>query len=110
ARTLQLKSESNGTPVILVSKDINVRVKADALNLRAQDYETDKMVLNEEDLYDGMSTLQVAPEDIETFAKTNEYLPPNGGMYWNQFVHFKSSNGTKSSALGRYDAETGQVI
>jgi PhoH-like ATPase len=59
ALTLQLKSESNGTPVILVSKDINVRVKADALNLRAQDYETDKMVLREGDLYDGMTTLTV---------------------------------------------------
>ncbi|HEV3460793.1 MAG TPA: PIN domain-containing protein, partial [Candidatus Dormibacteraeota bacterium] len=110
ALTLQLKAESNGTPVILVSKDINVRVKADALNLQAQDYETDKMVLREEDLYDGMTTLTVAPEDIETFTKTNVYQPSNGQLYFNQFVHFKSVNGTKSSALGRYDAAAGHVV
>jgi PhoH-like ATPase len=110
ALTLQLKADSNGTPVILVSKDINVRVKADALNLQAQDYETDKMVLNEEDLYDGMTTLTVSPEDIDTFTKTNTYQPSNGQLYFNQFVHFKSQNGTKSSALGRFDATAGQVV
>jgi PhoH-like ATPase len=109
ALTLQLKAESNGTPVILVSKDINVRVKADALNLQAQDYETDKMVLNEEDLYDGMTTLTVSPDDIDSFTKTNLYQPANGHLFFNQFVHFKSQNGTKSSALGRYDA-TGQIV
>jgi len=110
ALTLQLKADSNGTPVILVSKDINVRVKADALNLQAQDYETDKMVLNEEDLYDGMTTLTVSPEDIDTFTKTDSYQPANGQLYFNQFVHFKSQNGTKSSALGRYDATAGHVV
>src|SRR5437870_12137495 len=110
ALTLQLKAESNGTPVILVSKDINVRVKADALNLQAQDYETDKMVLKEEDLYDGMTTLTVTPDDIENCTKTNLYQPSNGQLYFNQFVHFKSVNGAKSSALGRFDAAAGQVV
>jgi len=110
ALTLQLQAEHKDTPVILVSKDINVRVKADALNLQAQDYETDKMVLREEDLYDGMTTLQVSPEDIETFNKTNMFQPANGRLYCNQFVHFKSLNGTKSSALGRFDSESQQVV
>ena len=110
ALTLQLREENEGVPVVLVSKDINVRVKADALNLRAQDYETDKMVLNEEDLYDGMTTLEVTPEEIETFNKSNGYTPANGRLYCNQFVHFKSLNGTKSSALGRFDATAQQVV
>jgi PhoH-like ATPase len=110
ALTLQLKEENGETPVVIVSKDINVRVKADALNLRAQDYETDKMVSRAEDLYDGMTTLQVTPEDIESFNRNSAYTPNNGRLYCNQFVHFRSLNGTKSSALGRYDAEANQVI
>jgi len=110
AMTLQLRADHQDTPVILVSKDINVRVKADALNLQVQDYETDKMVQKEEDLYDGMATLQVTPEDIESFTKTNMFQPSNGRLYCNQFVHFKSLNGTKSSALGRFDAESQQVV
>src|SRR5947199_8884170 len=68
------------------------------------------MVLREEDLYDGMTTLTVTPDDIENFTKTNVYQPSNGQLYFNQFVHFKSVNGTKSSALGRYDATAGQVV
>ena len=110
ALTLQLRAENPQTPVILVSKDINVRVKADALNLVAEDYETDKVVLKDEDLYDGMMTLQLPPEEIETFTRTSVYTPQNGRIYCNQFVHFKSLNGTKSSALGRFDAETRQVM
>jgi len=110
ALTLQLRAENPQTPVILVSKDINVRVKADALNLVAEDYETDKVVLKDEDLYDGMMTLQLPSEEIETFTRTSVYTPPNGRIYCNQFVHFKSLNGTKSSALGRFDAETRQVM
>src|SRR5207245_1518952 len=68
------------------------------------------MVLKEEDLYDGMTTLTVTPDDIENFTKTNLYQPSNGQLYFNQFVHFKSVNGAKSSALGSFDAAAGQVV
>ena len=39
-------------PTILVSKDINLRIKADALGLQAEDYETDRVFIT--DLYTGM--------------------------------------------------------
>src|SRR5437763_9673765 len=60
ALTLQLKAASNGTPVILVRKDSNVRVTADALNSQAQDYEPAKTVLQAEELYDGRATPEAA--------------------------------------------------
>src|SRR5260370_17142333 len=68
------------------------------------------MGLREEDLYGGMTRLTVPAEGIEGFGKTNVYQPSNGQLFYNQFVHFKSINGTKSSALGRYDASAGQVV
>jgi PhoH-like ATPase len=110
ALTLQLKEEHPNTPVILVSKDINVRVKADALNLAAQDYETDKVVVNEDDLYSGMTTLEVTPEEIDDFYKSSVFAPGNGHLFCNQFVHFKSLNGTNQTALGRFDAEKQQIL
>jgi PhoH-like ATPase len=110
ALTLQLKEEHPNTPVILVSKDINVRVKADALNLAAQDYETDKLVVNEDDLYSGMTTLEVTPEEIDDFYKSSVFAPSNGHLFCNQFVHFKSLNGTNQTALGRFDAEKQQIL
>jgi len=110
ALTLQLKEEHPNTPVILVSREINVRVKADALNLAAQDYETDKVVVNEDDLYSGMTTLEVTPEEIDDFYKSSVFAPGNGHLFCNQFVHFKSLNGTNQTALGRFDAEKQQIL
>jgi len=110
ALTQQLREEHPTTPVILVSKDINVRVKADALNLAAQDYETDKVVVNEDALYSGMTTMEVTPEQIDDFYKSNVFTPNDGQLFFNQFVHFKSLNGTNQTALGRFDAEKQQIL
>ncbi len=52
--TLALQEEFNQSRVILVSKDICLRLKAKALNLEAEDYETGK-VKNLDELYAGVS-------------------------------------------------------
>lgn len=52
-------------PVILVSKDTNLRIKADALALVAQDYETDKVDI--EELYSGNGEVTVTPDQIDQF-------------------------------------------
>ncbi len=49
---LEVQKSSPQTKTILVSKDINLRIKADALGLEAEDYETDRVYLT--DLYTGM--------------------------------------------------------
>jgi PhoH-like ATPase len=54
-------------PVILVSKDINLRIKADTLGLRAEDYETDKVDVN--DLYTGMAEVMVTAGQMEQLFK-----------------------------------------
>jgi len=58
-------SESNpGRKVILVTKDINLRIKAKSLNLQAEDYETGKIKTVDE-LYTGITEIdKVAPADI----------------------------------------------
>ena len=47
----------NGREVVLVSKDINMRVKARALGLAAEDYENDKALEDGEVLYSGAMAL-----------------------------------------------------
>ncbi len=54
-------------PVVLVSKDTNMRIKADALGLNAADYETDKVDVRE--LYTGVFDVMVDAEQIEKFFK-----------------------------------------
>jgi len=49
--------------IILVSKDTNVRMKAKALGMRAQDYTTDK-VESIDKLYNGLRLVETIPESI----------------------------------------------
>ena len=58
--TLALQRESAGRPVVLVSKDTNLRMKAKSLGLRAEDYESDK-VESFEKLYTGKRTVDGLP-------------------------------------------------
>ena len=60
---LCLKEEMPDKKVILVTKDINLRLKAKALNLLAEDYETGK-IRNINTLYTGKTTIEVEPEVV----------------------------------------------
>ena len=62
-----LQQKQNGRPVILVSKDINMRIKARALGLPAEDYFNDKVLEDTDLLYTGVAAL---PADFwETHGK-----------------------------------------
>jgi PhoH-like ATPase len=62
---LKLKEDHPEKKVILVSKDINLRLKAKSLNLNAEDFETGK-IQNIDELYTGKSQLDnVNPEVID---------------------------------------------
>jgi PhoH-like ATPase len=63
AQAIQKAQPKN--PTILVSKDINLRIKADALGLLAEDYETDRVLIT--DLYTGMIGLSVSPATMAEF-------------------------------------------
>ncbi|MFM8966883.1 MAG: PhoH family protein [Vulcanococcus sp.] len=51
-------------PVVLVTKDTNLRIKADAVGLTAQDYTTDKVDIA--DLYPGVCELSASATAMET--------------------------------------------
>ena len=50
--------------VILVTKDINFRVKCDSLGITAEDYHKDKIVLDESEFYKGYSEIEVDDSEI----------------------------------------------
>lgn len=56
-----LQQQHAGRPVVLVSKDINMRVKARALNLLAEDYFNDQVLEDSDLLYTGLRAL---PDDF----------------------------------------------
>jgi PhoH-like ATPase len=67
-------------PVVLVSKDINMRVKARALGLNAEDYANDKTLDDVDLLYTGMMALP--PDFWERQAKSVESWQQGGQTYY----------------------------
>ncbi len=59
AQTLALQNEQRDVRVILVSKDINLRIKAAVLGVHAEDYYSDKTLEDTDVLYSGMTALPV---------------------------------------------------
>lgn len=91
--------------VALITKDINLRMKAKSLGIQAQDYETDK-VANIDDLYKGITTLENLDSDlISKLYKNNEGIPVEEFTQIkkprpHQYFILKSD---KSSALAHYN-------
>lgn len=95
-------------PTILVSKDINLRIKADALGLQAEDYETDRVLIK--DLYTGMLEITMSAEKIASF-RANGELELNGGAqyYPNEYCTLMEETNPKRTALAKVDA-TGKKL
>ena len=68
--TLGIKKENPDRRVIIVSKDINMRIKADSLGIEVEDYTTDRVEYSE--LYDGFFEVEVSKEVYEDFKKSGK--------------------------------------
>ena len=98
-----LKAQRESTrKVILVSRDINMRVIADAVGLESEDFQNHQVVDNSDNIYTGCSTILVDDQLIDQFyEKKDVYLEPKG-LHSNQYVMLVSNANAKKTALGRY--------
>ncbi|OGR64382.1 MAG: phosphate starvation-inducible protein PhoH [Elusimicrobia bacterium GWB2_63_22] len=87
---------------ILVTKDINLRLKAEAVGLTTEDYEAGKV--NVDELYPGLVSLDVPSASVDKFYKDHELKSPEKEeLSPNEFVVIHSKEDPKKSALGRVD-------
>ena len=106
AAQIQKLQPKNAT--ILVSKDINLRIKADAIGVMAEDYETDRVFIT--DLYTGMVEQAVSAEKIAAFRAKGELAMPEGKNYFpNEYCTLTDVANPKKTALGKVDA-TGKKL
>lgn len=100
AQAIQKAQPRNAT--ILVSKDINLRIKADALGLQAEDYENDRVFIK--DLYTGMIEVSVSPEKIAAFRAKGEMELNGGKQYFpNEYCTLTDETNPKRTALTKVD-------
>ena len=107
AVAVDVKEKNPTEPVIFVTKDTNLRIKADAIGLVAEDYESDKVSIDE--LYTGFSELEVEPEIVDRFHGQGWVELPNS-FNANQFITLRDQLNHSHTAIGKYDAEKKRVI
>jgi PhoH-like ATPase len=88
-----------GERVYFVSKDINARIKADALGIEVMDFEKQK--INFDELFSGYREVTVKPEVIDAFYANRSVEIPDLDLLPNEFVNLISEGTEHLTALGR---------
>ena len=101
--TLSIKKKDLNMPTILVSKDICMRLKAEAFGIESEDYETDRIALD--DLYRGYATATLTSADIDTIYDTGLNCPKRIKLYPNQFLLIHAKDDPARSAIVRFNGE-----
>ncbi|MFT3683490.1 MAG: PIN domain-containing protein [Phycisphaerales bacterium] len=116
--------KGSGEEVIFVTKDLNARIKADALGLPTEDFENKKV--DAERLYTGSMTIDVAGELIDELYRDRllpldrieeqlRYTDDDGvvrrrTVYANQFVQMRDADDENHTGLARRLADTDHLI
>ncbi|HTV63579.1 MAG TPA: PhoH family protein [Verrucomicrobiae bacterium] len=96
-------------PTILVSKDINLRIKADAIGLSAEDYETDRVFIT--DLYTGMTEMPVSSDKLAAFRADDELELSGGKKYFpNEYCTLTDEANSKKALLTKVDATGTKLV
>lgn len=98
-------AEFNKTPTILVTKDLNMQLKARSAGIEVQDYLNDKVAPSEASTKD-KSRVQVDAHELQRFASNGFLELEEGrteGIYTNQYVLLEA--GPKSTIPARLDAD-----
>ncbi len=109
ARALSVRDAEPSLPLVVVTKDINLRLKADALGLPAEDYETDRVQLSE--LYSGIIEMAATAEMLAKFKADQELPLPEGSKYLpNEYCTLLDDAHPKRSLLTKVDAAGGRLV
>lgn len=102
-----IQSEEPDVPLIVVTKDVNLRIRADAMGLKAEDYETDRVSLDE--LYTGEDEIEVGPDAVEALREDGEIDLPEGEFHPNEYLLLRDRRSDGNTVLGRVDTLEGKI-
>lgn len=100
----KVRCANQGTDVVLVSQDINMRVKADSLGFIAEDYTTNQIVEKAEEVYTGFVQHLVDDALIDRFYGGERIFVEEKDikLFPNQFVMLVSNANEKKTALAKF--------
>ena len=83
--------------VVFISKDINLRLKADALGIKVMDFEREKIDYNT--LYNGFTTIEVDEDFIEKFHADKVVDGTQFNLFPNEFVFFHDGGNNNTDCI-----------
>jgi PhoH-like ATPase len=104
---LEVRDADPSTPTILVTKDVNMRIRGDALGLHTVDFEPERISIDE--LYPGNRELSVPAGTIDQFFADGAIALEAPGLHANEFLTLRDEVGGKS-ALTRWDKNQGKAV
>lgn len=107
---LLLQKEEKGRKVILVSKDVNLRLKAKALGLQAEDYTTGK-IQNISSLHTGRTVVEEVDPNVINLMYEKGYSPPEDVLGKDKPMknHYYILKSGKKSVLAFFNSANGMV-
>ena len=99
ARTVARESERK---VILVSRDINMRVIADAIGLPCEDFQNQQIVDDSDNIYTGFTEILVDDDIVDQFYEKEDVYLNDINLKTNEYVMLISNTNEKKTALGKH--------
>ena len=94
--SVALYLKKQGLNPTLISRDINLRVKCDALGILAESYHVEKAIINRKDAYTGVTVLHLSPKQVSDFYEYGRIPSTKDDLMPNEYLVLK---GGRSSAL-----------
>ena len=101
AITENLRRANRDMETILVTKDICMSIKADAVGIKVQDYENDKIDVDE--VYKGYSVLYLSPDKIDQIYNGGLLYEGDEEVFPNQFFQIFSTDNPSHTLLARHN-------
>jgi len=102
-------SKCENQKVVVITKDINFRVKCDALEIESEDYYKDKILLDQDQVYGGQITIFESTDTVNKLYSDGSInisdLDKEVTLYPNQYIIMKSYEDSSSSFLGVVSGE-----
>jgi len=97
-----------GVPTIFISKDINARIKSDALGIKTMDYEKHKVDFSR--IYQGYREVRVDRPTIDRLETDKAIEPPDEEFQPNEFALLIDAEKDDHRAIGRFDPHQGKLV
>ena len=105
---LDMRDPHPNNPTIFVTKDVNLRIRADSLGLTAMDFKAERVSL--EELYSGMTSWRSTAADVDTFYAQGTLPLPRAKPQAEPVRAAARRENPSHSALGRFDGARKKLV